>query len=246
MSLNHALLHSRPRYPGLVNEKITGFSPASIAGLLLWLDAKSITGLSNDDKVSQWNDLSGNNHHAVQANSTYQPVYSTNVQGTYPAVKFGSGNGVKLVTNSITIDVFTLYVVTKRYARNVEYPIIIEQDDVNTGFQIQSENSQTIFRYVLGAGDRAGSAMVNDTSVIFTFKASATNIYAWINTISQGSQANTSGGTTRTKTITIAEQNGSGNRYEGYIMEIALYGVEHSETDILNILTYLNERWSIY
>lgn len=246
MTLEHALLHSRPRYPGLVNEKITGFSPASLTGLQLWLDASRIVGLSNDDKVSQWDDFSGNSRHAVQANSTYQPIYKTYVQNGLPAVRFGSASGVKLTTPAFSLANFSLYIVTNRISRDVTYPIIIGQDDKNTGLSIQSEASQTTFRYVLGAGDIVGSAAVNGTTYLLSFLANTTNLYAWINSTSQGSSNNNSGATPRTKSITLGEHSGTGNRYTGYIMEIAIFESSHSEAERLELMNYFNKKWSIY
>jgi hypothetical protein len=246
MSLDHALLHTRPRYSGLVNDKIYGFSPASLTGLQLWLDASRIVGLSNDDKVSQWNDFSGNSRHAVQANSTYQPIYKTGVQNGLPAVQFGSINGVKLTTPAFGLSTFSLYIVTNQISRNVTYPIIIEQDIVNTGIVILSEASKTIFRYIENAGDIAGSAAVDGTTYLLSFLANTTNLYAWINSTSQGSSNNNAGATARTKSITLGEQNGSGNRYIGYIMEIAIFESSHSEAERLELMNYFNKKWSIY
>lgn len=247
MSLNHALLHSRPRYPGLVNSNLGSWSPRSLAGLQLWLDATTITGLADGDKVSQWNDLSGNAKHAVNANATYQPIYKIGLLNDLPAVQFGAaGDGVKLTTGSISIGNFSLYIVTSPISRKVTYPIIIEQDNVNYGIVIQNEASTTTFRYVLGAGDREGTALSNGANYLLTFLSDSTTIYAWINATSQGTSANTSGGTTRSKTITLGEQNESGNCYHGYIMEVLLYDSKSSESDRSRISGYLNDKWAIY
>lgn len=51
------------------------FSPASIAGLTLWLEADSGIVL-NGSNVSQWTDKSGNGANASQATAGSQPVYT--------------------------------------------------------------------------------------------------------------------------------------------------------------------------
>lgn len=53
------------------------FTPKSISGLALWCDAGRLDTLTIDgaNKVSQWNDLSGNNRHFTQATADAQPLY---------------------------------------------------------------------------------------------------------------------------------------------------------------------------
>jgi hypothetical protein len=188
--------------------------------------------------------LSGYSRHAVQANNTYKPLYKTGIKNGFPAVKFGSANGVKLTTPAFSLSTVSVYIVTQRISVDVTYPIILVQDDKNSGINIQSENSVTTFRYVLGNSDIAGSALINGNTYLLSFLASTTNIYAWINTISQGSKNNSGGNTARSKTISLGE--GSGNRYTGYIMEVIIFSDYHSDNERLNVMKYLNKKWAIW
>ena len=54
-----------------------GFSPASLPGLKLWLDAAQITGLNDGDAVTTWADLSGNGNNATQATGSKKPTWKT-------------------------------------------------------------------------------------------------------------------------------------------------------------------------
>ncbi len=58
----------------------------------LWLDASSITGLSDGSSVSQWSDLSGNARHLTNASTTQRPVYRTNILNGLPVVRFDGVN----------------------------------------------------------------------------------------------------------------------------------------------------------
>lgn len=54
--------------------------PRSITGLKLWLDSRFVNGLNNenpidDSRILVWQDLSGNNNHAIQNNSSSAPVF---------------------------------------------------------------------------------------------------------------------------------------------------------------------------
>lgn len=55
-----------------------GWTPAALgSALALWLDADDASTITlNGSTVSQWNDKSGNNSHAVQAVATSQPAYT--------------------------------------------------------------------------------------------------------------------------------------------------------------------------
>lgn len=65
--------------PRLLRPRATGFTPKSIAGLALWLDASQPSSITlNSGNVSQWRDLSGNGRHATQETALNQPAYNTN------------------------------------------------------------------------------------------------------------------------------------------------------------------------
>ena len=54
------------------------FTPASISGLQLWLDANDTATITHSGgSVSQWNDKSGNGYHATQGTGSNQPTTNT-------------------------------------------------------------------------------------------------------------------------------------------------------------------------
>lgn len=67
-----------PMSPRLLRPRAGGaFTPKSISGLYLWLDASNSSSVTlNGGNVSQWNDLSGGGRHFAQANAGGQPAYA--------------------------------------------------------------------------------------------------------------------------------------------------------------------------
>ncbi len=70
-------------------------------GLVLWLDASQANTIVQDaaGKISRWNDLSGNNYYAAQADAARQPTLAAGVIRGKAAVDFGnfvSGNSLGL------------------------------------------------------------------------------------------------------------------------------------------------------
>lgn len=68
---------------------VTTFASTPVAGASLWLDASQLTGLSNNDPVSSWPDLSLRGNSVWQVGSL-RPLYKTNQQNGLPAVVFDS------------------------------------------------------------------------------------------------------------------------------------------------------------
>jgi hypothetical protein len=64
------------------------FSPARVAGLVLWLDAGQLSGLADGAAVAAWADQRGGPHAAVQAASSAQPVYRAAAVNGRPAIHF--------------------------------------------------------------------------------------------------------------------------------------------------------------
>jgi fibronectin-binding autotransporter adhesin len=71
-----------------------------VAGAARWFDASNL-GLTNGEAITQWNDLSGNNAHAVNGTGLRLPTYTTNAVNGLGAVtctgNFGNDTGQYLL-----------------------------------------------------------------------------------------------------------------------------------------------------
>jgi len=87
--------------PRLLRPSASGFTPRSIPGLALWLDASDAATLFQDaaattpatatsDPVGAWLDKSGNARHATQATAGSRPAISGTTQGGRKALAFAS------------------------------------------------------------------------------------------------------------------------------------------------------------
>jgi autotransporter-associated beta strand protein len=74
----------------VVNVDVPDTNP--VAGATRWFDASALA-LTNGAPVTQWNDLSGNNAHAVNATGTRIPVYATNAVSGLGAIFFDRVGG---------------------------------------------------------------------------------------------------------------------------------------------------------
>lgn len=88
------------------------------SGLVLQLDADAIEGLSDNDLIGQWNDLSGNDNHATQSTESYKPLYKTNVLSGKPVVRFDGSDYFVLPTSPLNTAFnsssgFTIFIILK-------------------------------------------------------------------------------------------------------------------------------------
>ena len=91
-------------------------SPLSVPHLIMWLDGKNIddnnnSNLVNGQRISSWNDQSGNGFDAVQSNTVSQPIFQTNQINGFPSVSFQGAVGL-LAGNVSSSDKLTVAVVT--------------------------------------------------------------------------------------------------------------------------------------
>tara|TARA_R110002126_G_scaffold53768_1_gene145693 strand:- start:193 stop:888 length:696 start_codon:yes stop_codon:yes gene_type:complete len=85
------------------------------AGAVFVVDSRYITGLSDGNAVSTWNDRSRNSNNATQATASWQPTYQTAEQGGQPLVKF-DGSDDRMATAAVVTTVtdnWTLFSVAK-------------------------------------------------------------------------------------------------------------------------------------
>ncbi len=85
-------------------------TPPDITGLVLWLDATQIEGLTDSDPVALWPDASESGFDAAQSNADNRPSYETGVLNGRPVVNFDnnanpqflelSGDGLALFQNT--------------------------------------------------------------------------------------------------------------------------------------------------
>lgn len=76
----------------------------------LWLDANRLS-LTNNDPISSWTDVSGNNNHAIQATGGFQPLFKTAQLNGMPAVEFDGTDDRLGLTNHLQDSGITIFFV---------------------------------------------------------------------------------------------------------------------------------------
>lgn len=130
------------------------FNPRD-AGANLVYDSRRISGLSNNDPVSTWPDISRNAYDAT-GTSTARPLYITQVQGGNPALRFDGSNDQLSIPSGPSLSTtagFNVQVVIKQTAFNTQYPNILDFKTNETNNWVFGFSNQPAYQWILMGSD---------------------------------------------------------------------------------------------
>lgn len=228
-------------------------------GLYSWYDASvasSITSSSN--KVSQWNDLSGNGLHLTQSTGALQPSTGTTTQNGRNVIAFAgsiiASTGVSYTANTLTV----FYVALKTsaggasnlFSRVISFSLNNDNDyDTTNGMNpMYATNTlggfapnSTIYRNSAVAAAQSLTYNVANTTA---FKLNGSNVDLWHN-------STTATGTTSATALNsnrFAVGNGYAGGADGYlngwVAEILVYKAILTTTEINATRDYLKTKWA--
>lgn len=217
--------------------------PSDFTGLILWLPADAITGLSDGDPIAVWEDQSGLGNDAFEATVGEQPYYRTNRLNGLPIVDF-------TVPGSIILDI----------PINLLHPYTIfyvAQQDPGTGAAnhriIQSTSTNWLmgpyggfWQWYTGTGFApAGPVAPNTGWIIHSVRADTPSGTHFVWDL-ETATAPFSG--TYASPLAVGQLNlgNLGTAYEpanSEIAEVIIYNVELSDADRDAVVDYLRVKW---
>ena len=232
--------------------RISAFSPTSIGGLQLWLDAADTSSMSfsSGSNISQWRDKSGSNNHATP---TSTPVLTANSINGYQAVVTASGQyftGPTSVTTA-TLTVFAVALTSKTLPNgssdqrlvslanggNVDYG---RTDGTIALFNQGGSSSITTWRL----SSVAGTGITQNVAFQTVSKYDGTNGFIWKDGNSGGSSG--SSGTFNITKYGIGNQaNPTAEYWIGSIGEVLIFNVALGDPDRQKIEGYLAWKWGL-
>jgi hypothetical protein len=242
------------------------FSPASISGLQLWLDASDASTLfqnsngttaasTDGDPVGYWGDKSPNINNTIQADGTKKPLLKLATQNGKNSVRFdGINDNLKALTGGANSN-YTLFVVNKKLnATAANYMLFSMGEEVNGRRRSLWHYPYFSDGYIAFNGQNAD---YSNTNVNLKFVQNVANIAQLQRngqSISLAKNGNsyvtgTASATLVTYTATsifVGTNNGQTEAYNGDYYEILYYNVLVSDSDRALILSYLNTKWGVY
>jgi hypothetical protein len=153
------------------------------AGGVLILDSRRISGLSDGNSVSQWDDASRNGWN-VTASGTRQPVYKTSIQGGQPTIRF-DGTDDRLISASVsTTQPFSCVSVIQISSADTSAALVFDSyNSTQCLFGSYSNGGGSgvgEFSLLMGGTDRKFQSRNNNWNV-FALEATSTSCYIAMN-----------------------------------------------------------------
>ncbi|TNE68897.1 T9SS type A sorting domain-containing protein [bacterium] len=225
-----------------------GFTPNATAqiptsGLRLHLKADAGTSTTTPgQKISQWNDQSGNGFHATEANTNWQPTYVND--GGIPAVRFNPSapTDMNLPTHS-TLGLVNseneIFIVSRTSSSAVQFPFA---GGIN--FNEIHYNGASGVRYIAKSGLFVDNPADADNGAFHLINAVATttNIQLGVD----GVFATTAGDGTHAIDVAfnLGTRSDGSNRFDGDIAEIIVYNRKLSNAESMQVSEYLKNKYS--
>jgi len=231
-------------------------------------DSKSTPVTSNDDPIGAVEDKSGSGNDLVQATSGYRPLYKTNVQNSLSAALFDGSDDylVKSISDWQSSDsagiVFAVFLLNA--SPNSENAYLSSFDEGSASlygifFQTLLYESFHRLRSWQRNNDviddiRGTTSLINATRLVY-IKSSGTEYALFVDgaieTLYIGSGTNNGdwlADTPNRDNIVMGaiKYSSLANFFKGHIMEVLYYDSALSQSDIDNVVDYLNDKWGVY
>lgn len=237
-----------------------------ITGVTLWLDSTSVKSFDDEDiedgdEIENWNDIrkSFSSTHTATATATKRPLYDEDAINKLPGVKFDGVNDHMQIASFSANAYMTLFAVGKFSTTN-QKTLWIEHSasaNANSGFYMYGYGTSAIHLRRLGSGTNfrynlATTGWFGSETAIGVVRYDGTNLAykkndnAFINDVFQAGEATTIPNETVTSTFNIGSRNGTDYFTDGSFGEIIMYNRALSDTEVDDVLEYLNSKWEIY
>lgn len=240
------------------------YTTLPVSGAALWLDASQQNTLFTDagttpvtssgQSIYQWNDLSGNNRHAIQATSGNRPTWTPPASGQngLGAVAFNGSTSYLTIADAAGLQFgtgdFTLFFagVNSNVSRGGAYAnIFISKGYTNIEFYQYQGLIQGYIGGTSNSPTTAASSVSNNTPYVAQMIRSGSATYVAINNTAGSSVTNTSNASGVGTAINIGTRNPLNTTltYLGNMYEILAFGRALSSSESSSVYNYLKAKW---
>jgi hypothetical protein len=256
--------HARKLLLGLLGGSAS-FSPLSIAGLALWLDASDASTLfqnsngttaatADTDPVGYWGDKSGNGKHVIQATANARPLLKLAQQNGRNWVLFDGANDLLSVA-SLTLSTSTAFCVFKSSGGYIAWEHGPNVATTNGASFITDPVEPTISMFRTSLQNKRVAGGLNDNTVRIVaaeFTGPMAGLKFYINGVNQAMTDITTADLTASSVSTSFNvgariSGGVGTLgFIGPIAELLVYSPVLSDANRAAVETYLNAKWVVF
>ena len=213
-----------------------------MGGSVARYDASAITGLADGAAVSQWDDLSGNARHLLQATGANQPLYTAAILNGKPVVRFDGVNDTLKATAFTLVQPEHVFIVIRwrSAAGAVEANNFgMDGNAANGGALYEASNSSNVAATAgaaLAASPTGGATVWHSYSVLFNGASSELRTDGGA-AVSGNLGANNLGG------LTLGARADAAGPADVDVAEVIIYASVLSTSDRQAVEGYLRTKW---
>lgn len=228
---------------------VPAFTPASIPGLALWLDADDAATLfqlsggttpatANDDPVGYWGDKSGNGRHATQATGGSRPLLKTAAVNGRNAVLPDATDDYLALASALSLGTgaYTLYAVATRANATSLFPLVANNLPVTVFFD------NNVY-YTSDSGSLSLAYTGSTGAIALRVRRAAGGAVTFAATGQAAASMGTLGGAMAAQHVGGRPSAGQWQDGTNKLCEILAYAAEVTGTDDSNVLSYLSAKW---
>jgi len=221
------------------------FSPTSITGCQLWLDAADSSTITGTTTVTQWRDKSGNTRHMGVGSGTT----------SYSSSAIQLTNSYMFVTSAVNLINVTVFIIAKTTGPSNQTvftgrPNSSVNWDSLDGFGFYMDETIQVRFYGQQPSGKFSTFSVNtSTPRLFSFKSTGTSVSGWYQGVSQ------SGGTLSSTRTSTAQGFAIGGEWAGSsygnittnasLYEIIVYNSDLTDNQRQQVESYLAQKWNL-
>uniref|UniRef100_A0A6M3IKR0 Uncharacterized protein n=1 Tax=viral metagenome TaxID=1070528 RepID=A0A6M3IKR0_9ZZZZ len=221
------------------------FSPLSIAGCKLWLDAAQGVTL-NGSNVSAWADQSGAGNHATQGTALRQPAYAAaGWSAGIPTVDFDASNTewLSFAGTGFPADGLTVFCALSQTSTAARQAVIGTGDASSNAF-LSSTNTSNVGAYHQGYRQLA-AATTGKQALAWRRTSIPSGLKGWRGVASLGEVAYSPATTFIWTAPKVGSLDGATWYLNARVAEIIVYASSLSDANVAAVQAYLATRWGI-
>jgi hypothetical protein len=243
-------------HPGkLLPSFSTTFTPKSLTGLQLWLDAADSSTITGTSTVTAWADKSGNGNNGIPISSG--PTLVQNVQNGLPGLTFPTTASIMLCGNLLAGTNFSMLAVVKYASSGTQYALGEWKIQYGSGLLFTQGNSVVTTVGTTSTYNPFGPLTPADTTAFHIYAASLSSSTSSSSvTLIAGTDGNDTTYTNSNgpNSAATAQPFAVGGAYEnstgyypltGYICEVIVYNSALSKIQLQQIEGYLAWKWGL-
>jgi hypothetical protein len=236
-----------PMSPRLLRPRASGgFTPRTISGLALWLDAADSASITASSGVAtEWRDKSGNGVHFSQTSGNDAPATGTATMNGRNVLVFNGTNTSLSRANALSVSSPMTWFFVQRVVSSAAFAMTYSVGS-GSGFEVRQDAANTNGRPQFSPG----GLIVTDASTW----VGATNIFSLTYSTGVNLAAHRNGaamaGTFATTQPNLSGTHFIGRRTDGFyanvqVAEILLYSSALTATQRQTVFSYLGRKWGI-